>query len=326
MKKSKRNLLLGTGAVAAGICATVAATSSVTKKLVGIAMDRELPEEMAAHKSKLAGSEKADEMLEYMAAQAEALENLGCETVEIESHDGLRLVGHWQNCETPKRVIVAMHGWRSSWAKEFGSIYEFWHSNDCCVLYAEQRAHGESQGEFMSFGLLERYDCLDWVNWVNERTGGKLPIYLCGVSMGATTVLMAAGLELPANVRGIIADCGFTSPYAIWKHVVTNNLHLPFNGVSSLLADRLCMQKIDASPRDYSTVDAMRECKIPVLFVHGEDDHFVPKEMTLENYEACAAPKRLLTVPGAEHGMSYLLARPEYEKEVLALWSWTNWA
>lgn len=115
--------------------------------------------------------------------------------------------------------------------------------------------------------------------------------------MGATTVLMTAGLKLPDNVKGIVADCAFTSPQAIWKQVVENNLHMPYS-IHAAAASDLCKKRINMSSQGYSTVEAMRHCKIPVLFIHGTDDKFVPVEMTCENYKACASEKELLIVPG----------------------------
>lgn len=138
--------------------------------------------------------------------------------------------------------------------------------------------------------------------------------------MGATTVLMAAGLPLPSNVKGIIADCGFTSPEDIWKHVMEKNIHVPYHPIRRAMADSFCKKKIQSGAREYSTIEAMRHCRVPVLFVHGTDDHFVPIKMTYENYKACVAPKRLFVVPGAEHGMSYFLNKEAYEREVEALW------
>ena len=167
--------------------------------------------------------------------------------------------------------------------------------------------------------MLERYDCLEWIKWVNEKTGGELPIYLGGVSMGATTVLMAAGEDLPKNVKGIIADCGFTSPKEIWKHVAKNNLHIPF-GAYGMAADDICHKKLNVKSDSYSSVDAMSKCKVPVLFIHGTDDNFVPISMTYENYKACASPKKLFIVPGAEHGMSYLKDKTGYENAMKSFW------
>lgn len=321
MKKNTKNILLGTGAVVAGVAAVSALSYAVTKMMVNVALDREPPKSSQRSRQRLAGSSEMNELMKELKVAAEKLENVGCETVEVTSHDGERLVGHWYRCENPQRIIVAVHGWRSSWAKDFSTIADFWHENNCNVLYVEQRGQGGSGGEYMGFGLIERYDCLDWINWVNENGGAELPIYLAGISMGASTVLMTAGLELPANVRGILADCGFTSPHAIWKHVMQHNLRIPYNGITGIIANDMCKRKIQVGSKDYSCTDALQKATVPVLFVHGTDDHFVPVEMTYENYKACAAPKRLLIVPGAEHGMSYVLNKEGYENEVKKFWA-----
>lgn len=293
----------------------------VTKKLVNIALDREETDLVHSSNEHLAQVPEMKAFLEARAAAACKLEQSTCETVEIAAHDGTKLVGHWLSCENAKRVIIAMHGWRSSWTRDFGMIADFLHESGCSVLFAEQRGQNNSGGAYMGFGLMERYDCLDWARWINERTGAELPIYLCGVSMGASTVLMAGGLELPENVHGIIADCGYTSPHAIWKHVAENNLHLHYDDFVSGLANDICREKISIGSKDYSCTDAMANCKVPVLFVHGTDDDFVPIEMTYENFKACAAPKRLLVVPGAGHGMSYALDKAHYEQTLLQFWS-----
>lgn len=317
MKKGTKKFLIG-AAVAAGVTALGALYHGTAKKLLEVALDREEPKSMVKNKERLMGTGELSEIMATLTEAAEVLENAGCETVETEADDGVRLVGHWYYPEHPKRIIVAMHGWRSSWSRDFGVISPFWHQNDCAVLYAEQRGQGGSGGDYMGFGLLERYDCLKWVKWANERTGGTLPIYLGGISMGASTVLMAAGLPLPENVRGITADCGFTSPDAIWRHVVQNNLHLPY-GIYSGITEEMCKRKLQTDPKGYSCIDAMKECRVPVLFIHGTDDSFVPAAMTYENYKACTAPKRLFVVPGADHGMSYLVDKEGYEREVLNL-------
>ena len=247
----------------------------------------------------------------------------GLERVELTARDGTPLVGHLRCCPEPKRFIIAMHGWRSSWYRDFGAVADFWYANGCDVLYAEQRGQGESGGDIMTFGLLERYDCADWAVWAAERYAG--PIYIAGVSMGATTVLMAAGLpevREGVKVRGVMADCGFTSPEAIWRYVCEHKYHIPYGPWKKRIA-RLsaARSRLNCAPGAYSTVDAMQTTALPVLFVHGLDDRFVPPSMTLENYEACAAPvKKLLLVPGARHAMSYLAAREEYERTVLDFW------
>ena len=309
-----------TGSIAAaGLAACGVASAAVTKKLVNTAMDRSSPLDLPQDRSRFTGSGIRASSLDEATAAKAALERRNPQTVEIAARDGTSLVGHWLTCKAPKRIILAMHGWRSSWSSDFGIISDFWHQHDCNVLYAEQRGQGASGGEYMGFGLIERHDCLDWLNWINQKNSGMLPVYLAGVSMGASTVLMASALDLPKNVCGILADCGYTSIHAIWKHVVKNNLHLSY-GIHGPLAERLCKKKIHAGTKDYSTTEALKSSRTPVLFVHGTEDRFVPVEMTFENYQACSAPKRLFVVPGAGHGMSYFVDRPGYEAETKLFW------
>jgi len=315
MKKSTAHLLLGTGIT---LCSAGVSAALLSSQLVSIALDRQAPICAQKAKLRLSGSSSHSILLEHLDRAAEALAQADCQPVEITGRDGARLVGHWYPCQSPQRILLAMHGWRSSWAKDFGAVAEYWHSRQCSVLFAEQRGQNESGGNYMGMGLLERYDCLDWIDWL-QQTHPSLPIYLCGVSMGATTVLMAAGLPLPGSVRGIMADCGFTSLHEIWKHVAQKNLHIPYS-LCSPMADHLCRKKLCMGTREYSTVDAMKTCRVPVLFVHGTDDHFVPVEMTYENYKACAAPKHLFLVPGAEHGMSYFTDPAGYQAAAEQFW------
>ncbi|MBQ8831120.1 MAG: alpha/beta hydrolase [Oscillospiraceae bacterium] len=320
MEKRTKRIILGAGTAAVGAAVFGLIHNFTLNNLVKIAIGREIPKIVTKNgdKSPVAGEELSFKTHPEVIEGREYLENCGCETVEITSFDGLKLVGHWYAGENPKRVIVAMHGWRSSWCSDFGVISRFWHENGCAVLYAEQRGQGSSDGEYIGFGLLERYDCLEWIKWVCDKT--DLPVYLAGVSMGAATVMMTSGFELPENIRGIIADCGYTSPKAIWKHVVENNLHLPY-GLYSSGVDEECRKKIQHGSDDYSCMQALEKCKIPVLFIHGSDDKFVPVEMTYENYKACASEKRLFIVPGASHGMSYMTDTAGYQREILEFWA-----
>lgn len=302
----------------AGITAVVGgvllASHSLTKRMVSMALDRETCENIDKAKEQFAGSRNMTEFFDELKISGEKLGSSEYEDIEIIAEDGTKLVGHLRTCENPERIIIAMHGWRSSWTHDFGMPADFWQENNCDVLYAEQRGQNNSGGDYISFGILERYDCLEWINWANEHNENKLPIYLCGVSMGATTVLMASGLGLPDNVKGIIADCGFTSPHAIWKHVAEKNLHIPYEGLRRIVANDMCRKKINHGSRSYSATEALKHCKVPVLFIHGTDDNFVPVEMTYENYKACNSEKRLFVVPGADHGMSYYVDKKGYEK------------
>lgn len=317
-KYKKQLRFLGLTAGAAAISA--ASSYLTTKYMMSVALDREVPKAPKGAEKLIMGNGPAQDFIDAMEEASEKLASEENETVTITAHDGIKIVGHWIPCENPKRILIAMHGWRSSWHRDFGMIADFWRSNGCSVLYAEQRGQGESGGDSMGFGLTERYDCLDWVNYINSRFGTNLPIYLCGVSMGAATVLMAAGLDMPENVCGICADCGFTSPDAIWRHVMNDNMHIRYGGFMSAVANEICKQKTDFGANDCSTVEALKHTDIPVFLAHGTDDTFVPVTMTYENYKSCASPKRLLIVPGADHGMSYFVEKDNYEAAVKDFW------
>ena len=313
--------------ITGGILATAAVAGAVsfwlTNKLVGIALDRNEDQGDDIPDEKISGDDpKMDLFMEIREREAERLESTPCEPVEITADDGIKLVGHFRKCKNAKRLIIAMHGWRSSWGKDFGIVSDFLYDSGCSVLYAEQRGQNNSGGDYMGFGLTERFDCLCWIRWIRERNIKKIPVYLYGISMGAATVLMAsgAGEELVPDIHGIIADCGYTSPHAVWKHVAENNLHVLYTGWISSIADEMCKRKISFGSKDYSCTEALAKCQVPVLFIHGTDDTFVPIDMTYENYKACTAPKRLLVVPGAGHAMSYVTDRKLYEQTLRQFW------
>lgn len=319
MKQKVKGILAGS--VLAAVCAAATASQFVTNKLVSLALNKESPmKESEKGRKALTGKDGFNQLLETAAQAGQILSDTPHKTVTVESFDTLTLTGHWFPCEHAKRVVIAMHGWRSGWANDFGLVAPFLATHDCSVLYAEQRAQGSSEGEYMGFGMLERHDCLEWIRWVNSQLGDQIPIYLVGISMGATTVLMTAGLALPGNVRGIIADCGFTSAQEIWEHVAKKNLHIPYGPLRNAAVNGLCRRKLGVTSDHCNTLSAMENCTVPVLLIHGSDDRFVPIEMTYKNYKACAAPRRLLVVPGACHGASYLTDPENYQKAFLDFW------
>ena len=153
-------------AIAASAAAAVygVAAYGATKALMDVAMKRDLPQQLHGKGSHLTG-EREDEG--YRAAQREAAQKLGTshtETVLLRSREGLTLVGHFRKVENAERILIAFHGWRSTWYRDFGLLSEFWERERCSVLYVEQRAQNESEGAYIGFGLTERYDCLGWVS------------------------------------------------------------------------------------------------------------------------------------------------------------------
>lgn len=236
--------------------------------------------------------------------------------VQTRSYDGLTLVGHYLPAPKQKGVLLLFHGYRSSWRIDFCCGLEQYQKLGLGLLAVDQRAHGESEGRYITYGVRERRDVLAWADYVNREFGEDTPIFLAGLSMGSTTVQMACGLSLPGNVRGVIADCGFTSPYDILRSVGREHLH-GFAPLAVALAIPYCRIFAGFDPKACSTVDAQRKNSIPTLFIHGGSDRLVPCEMSQASYRACAAKdKTLLTVPEARHGTSYLVDTPRYEQTV----------
>lgn len=225
------------------------------------------------------------------------------EEVSILSHDGLKLVGHFMDKGT-KRTLILLHGYRATAYRDFSCVAEYYQSLGFNLLLIDQRAHGLSEGKYITFGVKERFDCVRWAEYVDQRIGGD--IFLDGLSMGATTVLMASGEKLPESVRGIIADCGFTSPEEIMTKIMTVDMKIPKQPLFALVS-WMIKKRAGFSIDEYSTVEAMKRNTLPILFLHGRADKFVPCEMTLKAYEACRSEKELLIVENAGHGISYLV-------------------
>lgn len=236
------------------------------------------------------------------------------ETVSVTSYDGLKLVGRYLPCENARGTLLLFHGWRSLPEIDFGCALPFYKSLRLNLLLVCERAHGASDGSFITFGVRERRDVHTWAEWHNRRFGADTPLLLGGLSMGATTVLMSCGEPFPPNVRGVIADCGFTSPYEIMAKIARENhiprLILPFVSLQTRLFAGFWL-------KEYSTLTALKHCCLPLLLVHGEGDAFVPCDMSKTAYAASAAEdKTLLTVPNAGHGQSYLLEGERYRETV----------
>lgn len=224
--------------------------------------------------------------------------------VSVNSYDGLRLYGRFLPRENARGTILLFHGWRSAGLLDFSCGLRLYYEQGLNLLLVDQRSHGKSEGRYITYGVRERHDVHSWVGWHNRKF--DCPVLLGGLSMGATTVLMACGEPMPENVRGVIADCGFTSPDAIIRKVIADR-KLPRAPIAAMI-DLQARLFAGFHLKEYSTLTALRESRLPTLLIHGEGDAFVPCEMSRQAYEACAAAdKTLLTVPHAGHGQSYLV-------------------
>ena len=232
------------------------------------------------------------------------------EDVSITSFDGLKLRGKFYEFAPGAPIELMFHGYRGSAERDLSGGVQRCFQLGRSALIVEQRGSQGSEGHVISFGVNEHRDCLSWIDFMLEHFGPDVKIILTGISMGASTVLMAAGRELPENVIGVLADCGFNSAKDIMYQVIGQmglppKLCYPFVKLGARLYGHF-------DPDEYSAEEAMKTCKVPVIFFHGEQDDFVPCRMSRINYEACASRKRLVLIPGAGHGLSYPVAPEVY--------------
>lgn len=246
-------------------------------------------------------------------AACQWLEAQPVQPLQVVSYDNKLLFARFVPCENAKATILLFHGYHSHYAVDFSASMRYYHECGYNLLLVDQRAHGRSQGRFLTFGVRERYDVLSWVTYLSLMLGHEHPMFLCGLSMGASTVCMAADLDFPGNVRGIIADCGFTSPADILGYLIRLKYRLPPKPVIAFL-NIFTRLFAGFGLRQWSTTEALARTTLPVILFHGLDDDFVPCWMSRKSYEACAGEKQLLEFPGADHGVSYLVDTPRYQQ------------
>ena len=270
----------------------------------------------------------------------------------VVSHDGLKLAAlvlpfdknDSQEIEESLGTVILLHGYHSDPVREFVSLAHFYHNLGYNVIMPYQRSHGESEGEYITFGLKERFDIRDWMFKANELFGSGKPLFVEGISMGCATTVMSLGFDnLPANLRGIIADCGFTSPKAIIMKVLSKDKKIPTSSLIFTVGNAMSQSKIGVDLEEYSTFDAIdfnktRAEQIPILFIHGADDDYVPLYMTSENFMRCvgnfseleggdlgnvvvtpnpqASKYKYVQIEGAQHAISNIINPEKYHSEV----------
>lgn len=242
------------------------------------------------------------------------LSSLPYEAVTITAPDGKKLFARYYHNADGAPVQIQFHGYRGSAMRDFCGGTAFAKKMGHNALVVDQRSHGFSEGNAITFGVQERYDCQCWANYAYHRFGKDTPLILSGVSMGATTVLMASDLDLPETVCGIVADCPYSSPRAIILKVA-GEFGLPRKPAAALcsLGARIYGH---FNIREASALDSVHRTKLPILLLHGDADQLVPCNMSYEIYHACGADKELHIFPGASHGMSYLEDPQRYEAVV----------
>lgn len=235
----------------------------------------------------------------------------------IKSIDGLVLHAYYLPAKNAKRFVLLSHGYKGSGFGDFAYTARFLHENKCNLLFIDQRCCGASEGEYITFGAKEQYDVQRWTYYIAKRNKKKLPIYLYGESMGAAAVLMASGQNLPHEVRGFIADCGFRSMKSQLQDIASKWFHLNWVELLLFRVDLFCGILGGFRMKDADTTKAMRKNKRPILFFHGSKDTYVDPRNSRYNYALCRAPKELVIISEARHLCSTYENPELYREKVL---------
>lgn len=246
-----------------------------------------------------------EERKAYMMAQPH-------EDVWIQSDDGLKLHGVYFPGEEGNKLVICFHGYTSQCMSDFIGLSGYYLKRGFRMLQVDERAHGQSEGEYIGFGCKDRFDAAAWIRWAVEKAGEDCQILLHGISMGGATVLMTSSLELPRQVKGIISDCAFTCPKEVFAHVLKTMYHLPAFPMLQV-SDWINRKRAGYGLSDCNAAREVQKAKVPVLLIHGEADTFVPSWMCEEIYENCASPKQKIIFQGAGHAESYFKDTERYD-------------
>lgn len=230
----------------------------------------------------------------------------------VRSERGERLHALYVRAARPTgRTAVIVHGYTDNAVRMLPIGHLYSHHLGYNILLPDLHAHGLSEGDAVQMGWLDRLDVLQWMDTANELFGDSTRMVVHGVSMGAATTMMVSGEELPPYVKCFVEDCGYTSVWDEFKGELKNQFGLPAFPLLDV-ASWLCKLKYGWSFREASALEQVKKCTLPMFFIHGDADDFVPTWMVHPLYEAKPQPKELWLVPGAAHAVSYKENKAEY--------------
>ena len=310
----KKKYLLAGAASAAGVLAVLAGGTGFFFEMAFPRKPRvTLPE------SSKEETELQKECRARIQAGLDWMKEKGTEKLFISSYDGLRLKATFLPAEEESnKTILAVHGYRNHGEREFAAMVRFYYEMGYNVLMVDDRGHGESGGDYVCYGWQDHFDVESWIQYLIQRLGEDSEIFLYGISMGAATVMITAGDSLPPQVKGVIADCGYTNIMEQFKHVLKTTYHLPSFPLI-WLTRKVALRRAGYDIKNCDARKALEQAELPILFIHGDEDDFVPTVMSEENYEACASEyKELLLMEGAGHAQCYFVDTDLYEETVRA--------
>ena len=230
------------------------------------------------------------------------LKQIPYEDVSVKTQEGFCLKG-WFFDAGSKNTAIIVHGFNSKgWTDGVVQAYRFF-KHGYNVLISDNRACGESEGDYLTFGIRESEDTARWAEMITKRIPGG-NIVLLGISLGGATVCMCSALDIP-DLKAVVADCPYTNMRYEFEYVNKLFLHfIPKHSINS--AERLAQKRLGFDFNSLSPLNSIAKAKCPVLFVHGRDDTFIPYSTSEELYNACPTEKRLLIVDHCGHGGAQL--------------------
>ena len=247
-------------------------------------------------------------------ANIKKVQKIPYEEVRIKSYDGLELHANYYHTSDNAILDICFHGYRGTPIRDFSGGVKSYLNMGHNVLLVHQRAHCKSKGHTITFGIKESKDCLEWIKYAIKRFGKNQKIVLCGISMGASTILLASENKMPKNVRGLIADSPFSSPKAIIKKVCEDDMHIPFvMGYPFVWLGAMLFGHFNINKGDVKK--ALSHNKRRILLIHGEADTFVPCKMS-QDIADNDKNIDIVTFPNADHGLSFVVDQKRYEKIV----------
>ena len=222
----------------------------------------------------------------------------------IESYDKLQLHSYVVTQNSNKWAIV-VHGYGGS-GKLMSDKSKYFYDMGYNVLIPDLRGHGKSEGDYIGMGWKDRLDIISWINFIIKENPNA-EIVLHGTSMGAATVLMTSGENLPSNVKAIVADCAYTSAWDEFSYQLETYLKVPSSYILNV-TNMVTKLKAGYSLKEASALESVKKATVPILFIHGDKDKFVPYSMMDKLYDATNSPKEKLTIEGGEHANSDLVS------------------
>lgn len=240
--------------------------------------------------------------------------DLPVEEVFIKSHDGLRLKGFYHEVnKNSSKVIIINHGYTANHYVTYQFIDMFFEVG-YNVLLIDMRSHGESEGNYATYGYQESKDIEQWINWVKDKFGSNAYMGIYGFSMGAAAVMLCSKSQ-EKEVKFIIEDCGFTTAREAIRFQFSKG-KVPFWPLYHFVRFK-ALKKYNVDFDKISPIDAISKSKIPTLFIHGENDEIIPTWMAKKLYETKKGDKdKLYIAPNAGHMTSYYKNREEYKKVI----------